>query len=147
MADFTELLATAVGNAESRAELAASRARIVAAADQTRRRIERDLHDGTQQRLVSLGLELRLAQGMVPADLGELEAAIGKVADELNGVVEDLREIARGIHPAILTEGGLRAALRTLARRAAVPVELEVPALGRLPEPVEVAAYYAVSER
>jgi signal transduction histidine kinase len=146
LADFTELVATAVGNAESRAELAASRARIVAAADQTRRRIERDLHDGTQQRLVSLGLELRLAQGMVPADLGELEAAIGKVADELNGVVEDLREIARGIHPAILTEGGLRAALRTLARRAAIPVELEIPALGRLPEPVEVAAYYVVSE-
>jgi signal transduction histidine kinase len=146
MADFTELLATAVGNAESRAELAASRARIVAAADQTRRRIERDLHDGTQQRLVSLGLELRLVQGMVPADLGELEAGIGKVADELNGVVEDLREIARGIHPAILTEGGLRAALRTLARRAAIPVELEIPALGRLPEPVEVAAYYVVSE-
>jgi signal transduction histidine kinase len=146
MADFTELLATAVGNAESRAELAASRARIVAAADQTRRRIERDLHDGTQQRLVSLGLELRLAQGMVPADLGGLEAAIGKVADELTGVVEDLREIARGIHPAILSEGGLRPALRTLARRAAIPVELEVPALGRLPEPVEVAAYYVVSE-
>jgi signal transduction histidine kinase len=146
MADFTELLATAVGNAESRAELAASRARIVAAADQTRRRIERDLHDGTQQRLVSLGLELRLAQSMVPADLGELEAAIGKVADELTGVVEDLREIARGIHPVILSEGGLRPALRTLARRAAIPVELEVPALGRLPEPVEVAAYYVVSE-
>jgi signal transduction histidine kinase len=146
MADFTELVATAVGNAESRAELTASRARIVAAADQTRRRIERDLHDGTQQRLVSLGLELRLAQSMVPADLAGLEAAIGKAADELNGVVEDLREIARGIHPVILSEGGLGPALRTLARRAAVPVELEVPALGRLPEPVEVAAYYAVSE-
>ena len=146
MADFTELVATAVGNAESRAELAASRARIVAAADQTRRRIERDLHDGTQQRLVSLGLELRLAQGMVPAELAELEAEIGKVADELTGVVEDLREIARGIHPAILSEGGLGPALRTLARRAAIPVELDVAALGRLPEPVEVAAYYVVSE-
>jgi signal transduction histidine kinase len=146
LADFTELVATAVGNAESRAELTASRARIVAAADQTRRRIERDLHDGTQQRLVSLGLELRLAQSMVPADLSGLEAEIGKVADELTGAVEDLREIARGIHPVILSEGGLRPALRTLARRAAVPVELDVPALGRLPEPVEVAAYYAVSE-
>jgi signal transduction histidine kinase len=146
MANFTELVATAVGNAESRAELAASRARIVAAADQTRRRIERDLHDGTQQRLVSLGLELRLAQSMVPAQLAGLEAEIGKVADELNGVVEDLREIARGIHPVILSEGGLGPALRTLARRAAIAVELEVPALGRLPEPVEVAAYYAVSE-
>ena len=107
LADFTELVATAVGNAQSRAELAASRARIVAAADETRRRIERDLHDGTQQRLVSLGLELRLAQSMVPADLAELETEIGKVADELTGVVEDLREIARGIHPAILSEGGL----------------------------------------
>jgi signal transduction histidine kinase len=146
MADFTELLATAVGNAESRAQLAASRARIVAAADQVRRRIERDLHDGTQQRLVSLGLELRLAQGTVPAELGELEAEIGKVADELTGVVEDLREIARGIHPAILSEGGLGPALRTLARRAAIAVELEVPAMGRLPEPVEVAAYYVCSE-
>jgi signal transduction histidine kinase len=146
MADFTELVATAVGNAESRAELAASRVRIVAAADQARRRIERDLHDGTQQRLVSLGLELRLAQGMVPAELAGLEAEIGKAADELGGVVEDLREIARGIHPVILSEGGLGPALRTLARRAAIPVELEVPALGRLPEPVEVAAYYAVSE-
>ena len=107
LADFTELVATAVGNAESRAELTASRARIVAAADQVRRRIERDLHDGTQQRLVSLGLELRLAQSMVPAELGELDAEIGRVADELTGVVEDLREIARGIHPVILSEGGL----------------------------------------
>jgi len=146
LADFTELVATAVGNAESRGELTASRARIVAAADQTRRRIERDLHDGTQQRLVSLGLELRLAQVMVPAELPGLEAEIGRVAGELNGVVEDLREIARGIHPVILSEGGLGPALRTLARRAAIAVELDLAALGRLPEPVEVAAYYAVSE-
>src|SRR5690349_14042234 len=146
LADFTELVATAVGNAESRGELTASRARIVAAADQTRRRIERDLHDGTQQRLVSLGLELRLAQVMVPAELPGLEAEIGRVAGELNGVVEDLREIARGIHPVILSEGGLGPALRTLARRAAVPVELDLAAIGRLPEPVEVAAYYVVSE-
>ena len=146
MADFTELVATAVGNAQSRAELAASRARIVAAADQTRRRIERDLHDGTQQRLVSLGLELRLAQGMVPAELAELETEISRIADELTGVVEDLREIARGIHPAILSDGGLRRALRTLARRAAIAVELDIAEIARLPEPVEVAAYYVVSE-
>ncbi len=146
MADFTELVATAVGNAQSRAELAASRARIVAAADETRRRIERDLHDGTQQRLVSLGLELRLAQSLVPTELPELGTEIGRVADELNGVVEDLREIARGIHPAILSEGGLGPALRTLARRAAIAVELDVAAIARLPEPVEVAAYYVVSE-
>jgi len=146
LADFTELVATAVGNAESRAELAASRARIVAAADETRRRIERDLHDGTQQRLVSLGLELRLAQSLVPTGLPGLGTEIGRVADELNGVVEDLREIARGIHPAILSEGGLGPALRTLGRRAAIAVELDVAALGRLPEPVEVAAYYVCSE-
>ena len=146
LASFTELVATAIANAENLAELTASRARVVAAADETRRRIERDLHDGTQQRLVSLGLELRLAQSLVPAGLGELEAEVGKVADELRGVVEDLREIARGIHPAILSEGGLGPALRTLARRAAIAVELDVAALGRLPEPVEVAAYYVVSE-
>jgi signal transduction histidine kinase len=145
-ADFTELIATAIGNAESRAELAASRVRIVAASDETRRRIERDLHDGTQQRLVSLGLGLRLAQSMLPAELPEVETEIGRVADELNGVVEDLREIARGIHPAILSEGGLEPALRTLARRAAIPVELDVAAIARLPEPIEVAAYYVVSE-
>ena len=146
MADFTELLATAVGNAQSRAELAASRARIVTAADETRRQIERDLHDGTQQRLVSLGLELRLARSLVPAGLPELNSELGRVADELNGVVEDLREIARGIHPAILSEGGLGPALRTLARRAAITVELDVAAITRLPEPIEVAAYYVVSE-
>ena len=123
MADFTDLLATAVWNAQIRAELAASRARIVTAADDTRRRIERDLHDGTQQRLVSLGLELRLTQGMVPAELPELETELGKVADELNEVVEDLREISRGIHPAILSEGGLGPALRTLA---SLPIRIPV---------------------
>ena len=105
MADFTELVATAVGNAESRAQLAASRARIVAASDETRRRIERDLHDGTQQRLVSLGLELRLAQGMVPAELAELETEIARIADELKGVLEDLREISRGHLPGDLVRG------------------------------------------
>jgi signal transduction histidine kinase len=147
MADFTELAATAIGNAESRAELTASRHRIVAAADETRRRIERDLHDGTQQQLVSLGFELRVAQSVVPAGgLAELQTEIGRVAGELDGVVEDLREIARGIHPAILSEGGLGPALRTLARRAAIAVQLNVAAMARLPEPVEVAAYYVVSE-
>jgi len=146
MADFTELLATAVGNAETRAELAASRTRIVAAADEARRRIERDLHDGTQQRLVSLGLELRLAQSTVPPADPTLETQIGRIAGELNEVVEDLREIARGIHPAILSEGGLGPALRTLARRAAIVVELDMDTVGRLPVPLEVAAYYVVSE-
>jgi signal transduction histidine kinase len=146
MAHFTELVGTAVGNAETRAELAASRMRIVAAGDETRRRIERDLHDGTQQRLVSLSLELRLARSMVPAGLPELETEIGRAADALDEVVEDLRETARGIHPAILSEGGLGPALRTLARRAALPVELDGGAISGLPEPIEVAAYYVVSE-
>ncbi|HEY2489005.1 MAG TPA: GAF domain-containing sensor histidine kinase [Streptosporangiaceae bacterium] len=146
MADFNELVATAIGNAESRAQLTASRARIVAAADETRRRIERDLHDGTQQRLVALGLAHRFAQSRMPAGLPELQTEIGRIAGELTEVVEDLREIARGIHPAILSEGGLGPALRTLARRAAVAVKLDVGAVARLPEPVEVAAYYVVSE-
>lgn len=146
MAEFTDLVAAAVGNAESRAELAASRTRIVAAADETRRRIERDLHDGTQQRLVSLGLTLRLTQSIVPVEMPEFAAEIDRVVDELNGIVDDLREIARGIHPAILSEGGLKPALRTLARRAAIAVELDVAEIARLPDPIEVAAYCVVSE-
>jgi signal transduction histidine kinase len=130
----------------SRAELAASRSRVVVAADETRRRIERDLHDGTQQRLVSLSLQLRLAESTVPAELEEARATIGGVAGELNRVIDELREISRGIHPAILSEGGLGPALRTLARRSAIPVELGSVIDHRLPEPVEVAAYYVVSE-
>jgi signal transduction histidine kinase len=143
---FTQLVATAVANAEAQAELTASRARIVAAADQTRRRIERDLHDGAQQRLVSLVLQLRAAQAAVPPELGELAAELDAVAAGLNGALEELREFARGIHPAILAEGGLGPALRALARRSSVPVELQVDMKGRLPERVEVAAYYVVAE-
>ena len=145
MAEFTELAATAIANAEGRSELAASRARIVTAADETRRRIERDLHDGTQQRLVSLGLELRMA-ATLPASLDEAHRTIARVADELDAAIEELRELSRGIHPAALSEGGLVPALRTLARRSAIPVELEIVAGARLPEPVEVASYYVVSE-
>jgi len=146
MAGFTELIGTAIANADSRAQLTASRARIVAAADATRRRIERDLHDGTQQRLVALGFELRLAQATVPGELPELQTQIGQVAHELDGVVEELREISRGIHPGILSEGGLGPALRTLARRAAIPVKLDIRTETRLADPIEVAAYYLVSE-
>ena len=130
----------------SRAELTASRARIVTAADQTRRRIERDLHDGVQQRLVSLALDQRQAEAMVPAELLELQAQLSRVSDGLAGATDELQEISRGIHPAILARGGLPAALKTLARRAAVPVLLETHVETRLPEPVEVAAYYIVSE-
>jgi signal transduction histidine kinase/uncharacterized protein YoaH (UPF0181 family) len=146
MADFTDLIAIAVANAQNRAELIVSRARIVAASDETRRRIERDLHDGTQQGLVSLGLKLRVAQSVVPTDLPELETAIGQMADELSGVVDDLREISHGVHPAILSRAGLPKALRALERRSAVPVQMDVRIDGRLPEPVEVGAYYVVSE-
>jgi signal transduction histidine kinase len=146
MANFTELVATAIANAESRAELTASRARVVAAADDTRRRIERDLHDGTQQRLVSIGLELRAAQAMVPPELPDLSGQLSRGIRDLLGAVTDLQEVSRGIHPAILSRGGLGPALRTLARRSAVPVELDVRVDRRLPERVEVAVYYVASE-
>jgi signal transduction histidine kinase len=129
----------------TRGELAASRARIVTAADETRRRIERDLHDGVQQRLVSLGFELRaLEAGMPPDD--ELKPQLVQIASGLTGALEDLVEISRGIHPAILAKGGLALALKTLARRSPIPVELELRTRNRLPAPVEVAAYYVVSE-
>jgi signal transduction histidine kinase len=146
LANFTKLVATAIANAEGRAELMASRARIVAATDEARRRIERDLHDGTQQRLVSLGLELRAVQAAVPPQLGELEAALSRVVEELANVFNELREISHGIHPAVLSEGGLEAALGALRRRSAVPVELDLHSGRELPEPVEVATYYVVSE-
>jgi PAS domain S-box-containing protein len=143
---FTDLIATAIANADSRSELAASRARIVATADETRRRIERDLHDGAQQRLVSLALRLRAAQAAVPPDLEELAAELDRVAAELHGALDELRELSRGIHPAILAEGGLGPALRTLARRSAVPVELHLGTQAQPPEQVEVTAYYVVAE-
>ncbi|MDX6567723.1 MAG: hypothetical protein QOH15_301, partial [Gaiellales bacterium] len=146
MLDFTELVATAIANAESRSELAASRARIVAASDETRRRVERDLHDGTQQRLVTLALELRSAQADVPPHLEDVQAELSRVGQGLVAVLEELREISRGIHPAILAEGGLVPALKTLARRSPIPVELDNRCDGRLPDSIERAAYYAVSE-
>ncbi len=146
LAGFTEPAATALANAEAQAALTASRARIVAAADQTRRRIERDLHDGAQQRLVSLTLHLRAAQATVPPGAKELAERLEAAVSEAIGVHEELREISRGLHPAVLTESGLRPALRALARRSTVPVSLDIQVGGRLAEPVEIAAYYAVSE-
>ncbi|MFC8668576.1 PAS domain S-box protein [Streptomyces sp. NPDC057199] len=147
LADFTELIATAIANADSRAQLAASRARVVAAGDASRRRLERDLHDGVQQRLVSLQLDLRTAESMAedqPAELVEQLAHIGKGLDD---AFEDVLQISRGIHPAILSKGGLGPALRALARRSAVPVELDLELPGaRLPERIEVAVYYVTSE-
>jgi signal transduction histidine kinase len=143
---FTELVATAISNAASREQLAASRARIVATADQTRHQIERDLHDEIQQRLVTLTLHLQALKDSVPSDPPELLGQLAHVDDELRALLSDLREIARGVHPAILSEGGLGHALKALARRSTLPVELEVGALERLRQPVEVAAYYVVSE-
>ena len=146
LADFIELLATAIGNAEAREELRASRARIVAAADQARRRIERDVHDGAQQRLVSLSLQLRTAQAAVPPELVELSAELDRAVDATKEAMEELQEIARGIHPAVLAQGGLRPALKALARRAPIPVRLDVRALERLPDHVEISAYYVATE-
>ncbi len=146
IADFAELVAQALANAEARSELAASRARLVEAADDARRRIERNLHDGAQQRLVALSLELR----MVERRLGTGDAAAAELLQhatgELSGALEDLRELARGIHPAILSDKGLVAALEMLAGRATLPVELCAELENRLPPPVEAAAYYLVSE-
>jgi predicted ATPase/signal transduction histidine kinase len=146
MAQFAQLLETAIANADSRAELMTSRARIVAAADDVRRRIERDLHDGAQQRLVSLALFLRAARAAVTPELGELGAQLDRAAAEADGALDELREIARGIHPAVLARGGLRPALRTLARRFPGLVDLDLRADGRLPEHIEVSAYYVIAE-
>jgi signal transduction histidine kinase len=146
LADFAELVATAIANTEAQAALTASRARIVATADQTRRRIERDLHDGAQQRLVSLALRLRSAAAAIPPEQDEVHQELASVGSDLDEVLGELRELSRGIHPAILSEGGLGPALRTLARRSSVPVELQVGTQGRLPERVEVTAYHVVAE-
>ena len=146
LAGFTELVATAIANAEARAEAIASRARIMAAADQARRRIERDLHDGAQQRLVTLALQLRGARAAVPPELAEFGVQLDRAVAGVAGALDELREIARGIHPAILADGGLRPALRALARRSPIPVRLDVRLEARPPEQVEVSAYYVVAE-
>jgi signal transduction histidine kinase len=147
--DFADLVGTAIANAEARAQLTASRARIVTAADDARRRFERDLHDGAQQRLVSLGLELRAAEASVPTELHPLRDQIAHIATDLGAVSQELREISHGLHPAVLSDG-LGPALKTLGRRSAVPVELDigvdVQVPGRIPEHIEVAAYYVVAE-
>jgi signal transduction histidine kinase len=146
LADYTDLLATAVGNARVRAELTASRARLVAAGDDARRRLERDLHDGAQQRLVAMGLELRAVEASVPNDLHPLKQQISEVNTLLVGVAQDLHEISRGIYPTILSQGGLGPALKALARRSVVPAELDLAIDHGLPEFAAVAAYYVVAE-
>ena len=146
LADFTDLVGTAIANAQTRADLTASRARVVAAADDMRRRIERDLHDGTQQRLVSLTLDLRNAQADVPKTDPDHATELANIADGLVVALDDLREISRGIHPALLAKGGLEPALKALARRSPDAVELDIDLNRRLPDQVEIAAYYLVAE-
>jgi signal transduction histidine kinase len=144
--EFVELVGTAIANAQSRSDLLASRARVVAAADESRRRVERDLHDGAQQQLVTLGLKLCTAQTAVAPCQEELKKQLTSTIQGLTSVMENLHEISRGLIPAILTRGGLYPALRSLARRSPVPVHLDVHACRRLPEPLQVAIYYTVSE-
>jgi signal transduction histidine kinase len=147
MAEFSHQAGVAVANAKSRSDLAQSRARIVRAGDEARRHFERDLHDGAQQRLVSLGLELRAAEATVPPELGEARRVLSRLEAGLTDVLDDLRELSRGLHPAVLSEGGLSPALRALARRSAVPVQVHLELDGeRFDEPVEVAVYYVASE-
>jgi signal transduction histidine kinase len=126
-------------------ELEASRARIVAAGDEERRKLERNLHDGAQQRLVSLSLSLRLAQGRIHSDPEDAQRLLEASRYELAQALEELRELARGIHPAVLTDRGLEAALEALAARSPLPVEIK-GASCELPAQVEAAAYYVVSE-
>nr|BFE60182.1 hypothetical protein GCM10020063_047080 [Dactylosporangium thailandense] len=146
LAKFTELVATAIANTESRAELTASRARLVFAADDARRGIERELHDSVQQRLISLGLELRFAEAMIPEELGEVRSRLSDTSAGLSAAFDDLQRIVRGIHPALLSQGGLVPAVKALARRSAVPVAVRGRLNHRLPGYVEVAAYHVISE-
>ena len=144
--EFTDLIATAIAAATTHADLIASRARIVSAADEARRRLERDLHDGAQQCLVSLGLQVRAAEASLPLELHDQRRQLSDIVAALNDVLVDLQELSRGIHPAILSKGGLRPALRALARRSVLAVDLDLNIDRRFPDPIELASYYVVAE-
>ena len=146
LARFTELVAAAISNAQARDDLRASRARIVTTADEARLKIERDLHDGTQQQLVSLDLNLQLLEAKIESEPQEAHAELERARELLAAVLHDVREISRGVHPATLSQRGLGPALRALARRSVVPVEVDVDVDGRLPQSIEIAAYYVASE-
>jgi signal transduction histidine kinase len=146
LADFAELVAQALANADAYRKLAASRVRLVEAGDTERRRLERNLHDGAQQRLVSLALKLRLVRGNLRKNPEAAETLLAEADSELDHALEELRELARGIHPAVLTDRGLEVAIRALAERAPVPVDLTRLPEDRLPESVEAAIYYLVAE-
>jgi signal transduction histidine kinase len=143
---FAELVAQALANADAREQLAASRARLVQASDAERRRLERNLHDGAQQRLIALSLTMQLAQSRIATNPDDAAGLLGTATDELAAALTDLRELANGIHPAVVSERGLADALTTVARRAPFPVEIVSVPAERLPESVEVATYYLVSE-
>jgi signal transduction histidine kinase len=145
VAEYTELVATAISNETTRAELIASRARIVTASDEARRRVERDLHDGIQQRLIALTLDVQTLRGSAFKEASPQSDGLKRLEDDLGSVIKEVREISRGLHPALLDRRGLGPSLQALARRSPTPVELHVSG-PRLPEPVEVATYYAVSE-
>ena len=144
--DFADLVAQALANADAHAKLAASRARIVGAGDAERRRLERNLHDGAQQRLVSLALQLRLTQSALERRPDAVAGLLEEAQAELARALDELRELARGIHPAILTDRGLGPALEAILARAPLAVELTELPDERLPEPVEAAVYYVVAE-
>ena len=146
LASFTELVGTAISRAQAQAELIASRARIVEAGDEARRRIERDLHDGTQQRLVALTLHLQRLRADVPVAERATQEGLEQVERELKSVIEEVQELSRGVHPAQLAVGGLRPSLRALARRSPIPVDVSVDVPERPPASVETALYYVVSE-
>jgi signal transduction histidine kinase len=146
IAGFAELVADALANADAREQLAASRARIVEAGDAERRRLERDLHDGAQQRLVSLALSLHEVEAKLDGEPDAARRELGRAREELALALEELRELAHGIHPAILSDRGLGPALDALVARAPVAVRVTELPRARLPEPVEVAAYYLVAE-
>ena len=145
IAAFTELVATAIANTEAREEAAASRARIVAATDAERRRVVRDLHDGAQQRLVLTIMTLKLARRAFKREEADAHALLTEALEHAEQATSELRELAHGILPAVLTHGGLRAGIDALATRMPVPVETDV-SVGRLPASVEATAYFVVAE-
>ena len=146
VAAFAELVAYAIENAEARDEIAASRARLVEAADEARRRIERDLHDGAQQHLVAAALELTMLDNHFDRDPAAARAALARAREQLDGGLGELRDLARGIHPSVLTDRGLAVALEGLVKRSPIPVELSVDVPNRLDTGIEAAAYFLVSE-
>jgi signal transduction histidine kinase len=142
---FTELMATAISNIQARSDLAASRARIVAATDSERRRVVRDLHDGAQQRLVTTVMTLKLAYRALERGDGDAVELVGEALGQAERATDELRELVHGILPSVLAHGGLRAGVEALARRMRLPVEVGV-AVGRLPRAVEASAYFLVAE-